>query len=89
MGRAAVFAGGWHNLEQSTRVAGATIAAGVASDVVGDHILGRPRPLRFFAESVAELTRRATREGTESVQPAQFGKMLVLDLGPHRVVGDR
>ena len=31
---------------------------------------------------------RADREGSESVQPAQFGKMLVPSLGPHRVVGE-
>ena len=35
-----------------------------------------------------ELTRRAAREGPESVQAAQFGKMLVPGLGPHRVVGE-
>ena len=29
--------------------------------------------------------RRAAREGPESVQAAQFGKMLVPCLGPHRV----
>ena len=46
------------------------------------------RPLRFFAEPVAELTRRTAREGSESVQPAQVGKMLVPGLGPHRVVGE-
>ena len=32
--------------------------------------------------------RRAAREGPESVQAAQFGKMLVPCLGPHRVVGE-
>ena len=39
------------------------------------------------SQAVAELTRRAAREGAESVQPAQLGKMLVPGLGPHRVVG--
>ena len=50
--------------------------------------LGGPRPLRFFAEPVAELTHRTAREGSESVQPAQLGKMFVPGLGPHRVVGE-
>ena len=46
-----------------------------------------PRQRCLFAEPVAELTRRVIREGPESVQPAQLGKMLVPGLGPHRVVG--
>ena len=50
-------------------------------------VLVRPRQRRLFAEPVAELTRCAAREGAESVQPAQLGKMLVPGLGPHRVVG--
>ena len=41
-----------------------------------------------FAEPVSELTRRAAREGPESVQAAQLGKMLVPGLGPDRVVGE-
>ena len=44
--------------------------------------------MRFFAEPVAELTHRTAREGSESVQPAQLGKMFVPGLGPHRVVGE-
>ena len=50
-------------------------------------ILVRPRQRCLFAEPIAELTRRVVREGPESVQPAQLGKMLVPSLGPHRVVG--
>ena len=53
-----------------------------------DQVLVRLRLLRFFAEPVPELTRRAAREGPESVQAAQFGKMLVPGLGPHRVVAE-
>ena len=45
--------------------------------------LGRRR-----ARLVAELPRRAAREGPESVQAAQLGKMLMPGLGPHRVVGE-
>ena len=49
-------------------------------------VLVQPRQRRLFADPGAELTRRAAREGAESVQPAQVGKMLVPGLGPHRVV---
>ena len=37
-----------------------------------------------FAKPAAELTGRTTREGSESVQPAEFRKMLVPGIGPHR-----
>ena len=57
-------------------------------DEPAHQVLVRPRPLRFFAEPVAELTRRTARKGAESVQPAQVGKMLVAGLGPHRVIGE-
>ena len=57
-------------------------------DEPAHQVLVRLRPWRFFAEPVPELTRRAAREGPESVQAAQFGKMLVPSLGPHRVVGE-
>ena len=57
-------------------------------DEPAHQILVRLRPLRFFAEPVAELACRPAREGPESVQGAQFGKMLVPGLGPHRVVGE-
>ena len=57
-------------------------------DEPADQILVRLRLWRFFAEPVAELARRAAREGPESVQVAQLSKMLVPGLGPHRVVGE-
>ena len=57
-------------------------------DEPAHQILVRLRPLRFFAEPVAELVCRPAREGPESVHAAQFGKMLVPGLGPHRVVGE-
>ena len=57
-------------------------------DEPAHQVLVRLRPWRFFAEPVPELTRRAAREGPESVQAAHFGKMLVPNLGPHRVVGE-
>ena len=57
-------------------------------DEPAHQVLVRLRPWRFFAEPVPELTRRAAREGPESVQAAQFGKMLVPGLGPYRVVGE-
>ena len=50
---------------------------------VGAEPLDRRR-FRFFAEPVCELTRRAAREGPESVQAAQLSKMLVPGLGPDR-----
>ena len=46
-------------------------------DEPAHQILVRLRRLRFFAEPVAELACRPAREGPESVQAAQFGKMLV------------
>ena len=61
-------------------------SAGV--DEPADQALGRPRLLGFFAEPVSELARRAAREGPESVQATQLGKMLVPGLGPDRVVGE-
>ena len=51
-------------------------------------IVVRPCQLRLFAEPVANLARRATREGSEPVQPAQLGEMLMPGLGSHRVVGE-
>ena len=63
---------------------GSRASAGV--DEPADQVLVRPRLLRFFAEPVSELTRRAAREGPEAVQAAQLGKMLVPGLGPDRVV---
>ena len=48
----------------------------------------RLRLFRFVAEPLDELTRRAAREGPESVQTAQLGQMLVPGLGLHRVVGE-
>ena len=57
-------------------------------DEPAHQVLVRLRLWRFFAEPVPELMRRAAREGPESVQAAQFGKMLVPGLGPHRVVGE-
>ena len=51
-------------------------------------VLVRLRLFRFVAEPLDELTRRAAREGPESVQTAQLGQMLVPGLGPHRVVGE-
>ena len=65
---------------------GSRVSAGV--DEPADQVLVRPRLLRFFAEPLDELTRRAAREGPEAVQAAQLGKMLVPGLGPHRVVGE-
>ena len=56
-------------------------------DEPADQVLVRLRLFRFFAEPVSELTRRAAREGPESVQAPQLGKMLVPGLGPDRVVG--
>ena len=50
--------------------------------------LVRLRPLRLFAEPVANLARRTAREGSEPVQPAQLGEMLMPGLGSHRVVGE-
>ena len=47
---------------------GSRASAGV--DEPADQVLVRPRRLRFFAEPVSELTRRAAREGPESVQAA-------------------
>ena len=63
----------------------ARLPAGI--DEPARQILVRPRQRSLFAEPVVELTRRVVREGPESVQPAQLGKMLVPGLGPHRVVG--
>ena len=40
------------------------------------------------ADGEDELTRSAAREGPESVQAAQFAKMLVPGLGPYRVVAE-
>ena len=65
---------------------GSRVTAGL--DEPAHQVLVRLRPWRFFAEPVPELMRRAAREGPESVQAAQFGKMLVSGLGPHRVVGE-
>ena len=65
---------------------GSRVTAGL--DEPAHQVLVRLRPWRFFAEPVPELMRRAAREGPESVQAAQFGKMLVPCLGPHRVVGE-
>ena len=62
------------------------LSAGV--DEPACQLLVRPRQRRLFAEPVVELTRRATRERPESVQPAQLGEMFVPGLGPHRVVGE-
>ena len=50
--------------------------------------LASRRATRRIAEPVCELTRCAAREGPESVQAPQLGKMLVPGLGPHRVVGE-
>ena len=61
---------------------GSRVMAGLDEPV--HQVLVRLRPWRFFAEPVPELTRRAAREGPESVQAAQFGKMLVPGLGPQR-----
>ena len=65
---------------------GSRVTAGL--DKPAHQVLVRLRPWRFFAEPVPELMRRAAREGPESVQAAQFAKMLVSGLGPHRVVGE-
>ena len=51
-------------------------------------VLVRLRLFRFLSDPLDELTRRAAREGPESVQASQLGKMLVPGLGPHRVVGE-
>ena len=53
-----------------------------------DQVLVRLRLRRFFVEPLDELTRRAAREGPESVQAAQLRQMLVPGLGPHRVVAE-
>ena len=42
----------------------------------------------LLAEPLEELTRRAAREGPESVQAAQLGKMFVPGCGSNRVVGE-
>ena len=57
-------------------------------DEPAHQVLVRLRLFRFVAEPLDELTRRAAREGPESVQTAQLGQMLVPGLGPHRVVGE-
>ena len=54
---------------------GSRASAGL--DEPADQVLVRLRLWRFFAEPVAELARRAAREGPESVQVAQLSKMLV------------
>ena len=59
-----------------------------ASTNPAHQVLVRLRVFRFVGEPLDELTRRAAREVPESVQTAQFGQMLVPDLGPHRVVGE-
>ena len=51
-------------------------------------VLVRLRLRCFFAEPLDEFTRRAAREGPESVQAAQLRQMLVPGLGPHRVVAE-
>ena len=53
-----------------------------------DQVLVRLRLRCFFVEPLDELTRRAAREGPESVQAAQLRQMLVPGLGPHRVVAE-
>ena len=65
---------------------GSRVTAGL--DEPAHQALVRLRLLRFFAEPVSELTRRAARIEPESVQAAQLGKMLVPGLGPDRVVGE-
>ena len=45
-------------------------------------VLVRLRLRRLFVELFDELTRRAAREGPESVQAAQLRQMLVPGLGP-------
>ena len=54
---------------------GLRVAAGL--DEPAHQALVRLRLFRFVAEPLDELTRRAAREGPESVQTAQLGKMLV------------
>ena len=46
-------------------------------------------PVALSSRSRSPSSRaRAARQGPESVQAAQFGKMLVPGLGPHRVGGE-
>ena len=57
-------------------------------DEPAHQVLVRLRLFRFFSEPLDELTRRAAREGPESVQAAQLGKMVVPGCGSDRVVGE-
>ncbi len=63
-------------------------AAPTGLDEPPDQVLVRLRLRCFFVEPLDELTRRAAREGPESVQAAQLRQMLVPGLGPHRVVAE-
>ena len=63
-------------------------AARQASTNPAHQVLVRLRLFRFFSEPLDELTRRTAREGPESVQAAQLGKMVVPGCGSDRVVGE-
>ena len=65
---------------------GSRASAGL--DEPAHQVLVRLRLFRFFADPLDELTRRAAREGPESVQASQLGQVLVPGLGPDRVVGE-
>ena len=57
-------------------------------DEPAHQVLVRLRLFRFFSKPLDELTRRTAREGPESVQAAQLGKMVVPGGGSNRVVGE-